>query len=156
MNTKSLFKNFISMGSIIYTAGSLFILLFSLLLPENSSAKILSPDRFIFFAIFAFIMSLGSTLYSSGAFSSAIARLIHAACYNAGFLCFVLFCGMEFAFAAIFTALFAIVYTVAVIIARAFKKGSKSKTKATSPVQKSAKGKKEKPKTETTYTSRFS
>ncbi len=160
MNTKELFKRFISKGALIYTAGSLFILLFSLMLPENSAAKILSPTPFLFFAVYAYIISLGSVLYSSGAFSSAVARLIHAACYNVGFFCFVLLCRMEFAFTAIFTAVFAIIYTAAVIISGAFKKKSSSVKKSPEKQDKTnkqpLKNKKEKSKTQSTYTSRFS
>ncbi|MBR3879219.1 MAG: hypothetical protein IKJ24_03745 [Clostridia bacterium] len=157
MNAKDLFKRFITRGAVIYTAGSLFILLFSLMLPENSAAKILSPTPFLFFAIFAYILSLGSALYASGRFYAPIARLIHAACYNLGFLCFLIFCSVEFAYAAIFTAVFAIIYTASVLIAGSFKKKLKATTdhKQTA-VAKPEKVKKAKSKPETTYTSRFS
>ena len=161
MNAKDLFKRFISRGAVIYTAGSLFILLFSLILPESSAAKILSPTPFLFFAIYAYIISLGSTLYVSGKFSSPIARLIHAACYNVGFLLFVIFCSMEFAYAAIFTAVFAIIYTASVIIAGRFKKSAKKTNAQNSsnvkPINtKPVKAKNEKSKPESTYQSRFS
>jgi hypothetical protein len=157
MNAKDLFKRFISRGAVIYTAGSLFILLFSLMLPENSAPKILSPTPFLFFAIFAYILSLGSTPYVSGKFSAPISRLIHAACYNLGFLCFLIFCSVEFAYAIIFTAVFAIIYTASVIIAGSFKKRTRASVDKKQPsTAKSAKTKKEKSNPETTYTSRFS
>ena len=157
MNAKDLFKRFISRGAVIYTAGSLFILLFSLMLPENSAPKILSPTPFLFLAIFAYILSLGSILYVSGKFSAPIARLIHAACYNVGFFCFLIFCSVEFAYAAIFTAVFAIIYTASVIIAGSFKKRPRAAVeKKQTEIAKPTKTKKEKSKPQTTYTSRFS
>lgn len=155
MNVQDFFKRFISRGAVIYTAGSLSILLFSLTLPENAAATILSPEPFIYFAIFAYVLSLGSAIYASGRFSSASARIIHAACYNIGFFCFLLLCEMEFAYSAIFTAVFAIIYTVSVILSGVFKKGVKAPAKSPA-TDKSAKNKKEKAKPQSTYTSRFS
>ena len=158
MNVKDLIKGFISRGAVIYTAGSLFVLLFSLILPESSAAKVLSPAPFLYFAIYAYIISLGSTLLVSGALSAPVALLIHAACYNVGFGCFLLFCGMEFAYVAIFTALFAIVYTAAVIISKAFKgkPATKPTAKHTATAKNQPKAKKKKGKPQSTYTSRFS
>ena len=155
MNVQDFVKRFISRGAVIYTAGSLSILLFALNLPENAAATILSPEPFVYFAIFAYLLSLGSALYASGRFSATTSRIIHAACYNIGFFCFLLLCQMEFAYSAIFTAAFAIIYTVSVILAGVFKKGAKTPAEKT-VTEKTVKGKKEKAKPQSTYTSRFS
>lgn len=157
MNTKTLIKSFISRGAVIYTAGSLLILLFALTLPDNSAAKILSPAPFLFFAVYAYAMSLGSTLFASGKLSSAVARLIHALCYIAGFFGFLLLCAMDFTTSLILTAVYALIYTASVFIAGAFKKGlGKKSPTVSSPVKAQAKVKKEKSKPETTYQNRFS
>jgi len=155
MNVQDFFKRFISRGAVIYTAGSLSILLFSLTLPESAAVTILSPEPFIYFAMFAYLLSLGSAIYASGKFSQTASRIIHAACYNIGFFCFLLLCKMEFAYAAIFTAVFAIIYTASVILAGVFKKGGKAPTKSVETENKE-KSKKSKSKPQSTYTSRFS
>ena len=157
MNTKTSFKSFISRGAVIYTAGSLFILLSSLAMPENSAAKILSPTPFLFFAAYAYVMSLGSTLFASGKFSPTIARLIHAVCYNVGFFGFLLLCSMGFTTSVILTAVYAFIYTASVFTVGAFKKGSDKKAPTDSlPAKAQAKAKKEKSKPESTYQNRFS
>ena len=157
MNTKTLLKSFVSRGAVIYTAGSLLILLFSLALPENSAARILSPTPFIFFAAYAYVMSLGSALFTSGKFSPAIARLVHAVCYNAGFLCFLLLCSMGFTTSVILTSVYALIYTASVFIVGAFKKNPRKNTPTSSvSVKAPTKAKKEKAKPESTYQNRFS
>jgi hypothetical protein len=54
MKVKELLKKFIYRGAVIYTVGSLLILLFSLAASEGLAAKILSPMPFLFFAAYNF------------------------------------------------------------------------------------------------------
>lgn len=161
MKFKELFKKFISRGAVIYTVGSLIVLLFSLAASESLSAKILSPMPFLFFAAYSYVMALGSALYSSGAFSGALSRLIHALCYNVGFFGFMLLCQITFTYAAIFTAIYAIIYIAAVVIARVLRKkpSENAKERAKQHKQKPVTiegNKKEKNKPQSTYTNRFS
>ncbi len=116
MKLKDMMKKFVSRGAVIYTFGSLFIITLSLLLSDTSAAKILSPAPFLCFALFSYIISLGSTLYACERFSAPVARLMHAICYNGGFFAFLLICGIKFVFSFVFTLVFAAVYTVAVVI----------------------------------------
>ena len=116
MNTKQLLKHFISRGAVIYTAGSILIMLISLAMSDTSASQILNPALFLFYAIFSYILSLGSTLFVSGYFPSYVAGIIHAVCFNVGFFIFVLLCGVEFAFAIIFTLIFAVIYTICRVI----------------------------------------
>ncbi len=158
MNAKDFIKRFISRGAVIYTAGSLFVLLFSLVLPENSAAKLLAPEPFIYFAIYAYLLSFGTTVFASGAFSAPVSRLIHAVCYNVGFMCFLLFCGMTFSYTAIFTAIFAIAYTATILISAALKKKPSKRSVSDKVKEKTntVKLTKKKSKPESTYQSRFS
>ncbi len=116
MNAKEFFKKFISHGAVIYTVFSVFILLVSLMLSEQNASKVLQVKDFLYIAAFSYILSLGSTFFASGYFSAPISRLIHAICYNLGFLAFLLLREMKFAYAIILTAIFAVIYTAAVII----------------------------------------
>ncbi len=161
MKAKDILKKIFYGGSAVYTAGSLFILLLSLLLPSGSSAKILSPLPFIFFALYSFIISVGSAIYSSEVFSSPVSRLIHALCYNLGFFGFAMLCGVKFAYAVIFTAIFAIAYVTVTVLAGVFAKASAktkniSRVRSSAPASKSSKVKKGGEKAENTYTNRFS
>ena len=164
MNTNSLIKKFISRGAIIYTVISVGMMLLAVMSAENPETKILSPGLFLLIALFSYVASLGSTLYESEYFTGALARLVHAVCYNLGFFAFLLLAGMEFAYSVILTVVFAIIYTAAVIISNVFKKSSSSKKDAKKNVsgkkqtsnKKEAAGKKEKSKPQSTYTNRFS
>ncbi len=130
MQFKDLFKKFISHGAVIYTCGSLFIISVSMLLSDSAAAQILAPKPFLCFALFSYLISLGSTLYVSGAFSASVARMIHAVCYNVGFLVFLLICGMKFVTAFIFTAVFAVIYTLIIVIYAFTHKGNLRSQKA--------------------------
>lgn len=145
-------KKIISKGAVIYTAGSLCILLFSLLIPENTMDKVLLPTPFLLLAAYAFVLALGDLPYLVGKCSPACARAIHAACYNVGFFCFLLLCNMSFSTSVIATVIFAFIYTVAVVLAGTFKKKLSTGKNAVPP----AKGKADKSKTQTKYTNRFS
>ncbi len=138
MQFKDLLKKFISHGAVIYTCGSLFIITVSLLLSDSAASQILAPKPFLCFALFSYLISLGSTLYVSGAFSAPIARLIHAICYNIGFLVFLLLCGMKFVTALIFTAVFALIYTVIILIYSFTHKGNSRSLKTPAAPQKNA------------------
>ncbi len=148
----NVFKKIISKGAVIYTAGSLCILLFSLLVPENTMDKVLLPTPFLMFAAYAFVISLGDLPYLTGKCSTAVSRAIHAACYNVGFFCFMLLCNMSLSTSVIATVIFAFIYTVAVVLAGLCKK-------KLSPQKKTgtyAKGMVEKSKPQPKYTNRFS
>ena len=164
MNTNSLIKKFISRGAVIYTVISVCIIVFFLIFSDGQPAQIFKPDILLLIALFSYVASLGSTLYESEYFTGPIARLVHAVCYNLGFFAFLLLAGMQFPVAVIFTVVFAIIYTAAVIISNVFKKKSVSKKEAnkTASGKKKANGKKEssvkkeKSKPQSTYTNRFS
>ena len=158
MNTTSLIKKFISRGAVIYTAISVGMMLLALMTSANPDAKVISPQLFLLIALYSYIASLGSTLYGSGYFSAGVARLIHAACYNIGLFCFLLFAECEFFIAVILTVAFAILYTVSVIISNVFKKSSNAKkdTKQVSNEKRQKSATKEKAKPQSTYTNRFS
>ena len=91
-------------------------MLISLSMSDTSASQILNPALFLFYAIFSYILSLGSTLFVSEYFPSYVAGIIHAVCFNVGFFVFVLLCGVEFAFAIIFTLIFAVIYTICRVI----------------------------------------
>ena len=158
MNTKQLIKHFISRGAVIYTAGSILIMLISLAMSDTSASQILNPALFLYYAIFSYILSLGSTLYVSGYFPSYIAGTIHAACFNVGFFVFVLLCGVEFAFAVIFTLVFAVIYTICRVIGTLICKKNQSSGKQIKNIQSNRSGKQTKASkpTESTYKNRFS
>lgn len=116
MKNNGLLRYFFSCGAIIYTLGSALILIISLLLSEGASASILAPKSFLFFLCFAYMISLGNTLFKIERISAPIRRLIHAVCYILGLFAFVLLCGMKFAYCAIVTAIFGIIYAIAIFV----------------------------------------
>ena len=150
----NVFKKIISKGAVIYTAGSLCILLFSLFVAENTMDKVLLPTPFLVFAAYAFVLALGDLPYLVGKCSSAAARAIHAACYNVGFFCFMLLCNMSFSTAVIATVIFALIYTAAVVLAGVFNKKNKLAPSKSAVTPAKGKGKQLGP--QSTYTNRFS
>ena len=116
MKKNGLWRYFFSCGAIIYTVGSALILIISLLLSENAAASILAPKPFLFYLGFAYIISLGNTVFKIEKISAPIRRLIHTVLYVLGFFSFVLLCGMKFAYCAIVTAIFGIIYAIAVFV----------------------------------------
>ena len=158
MNTTEFIKKFICRGAVIYTAGSILIMLISLAMSDTSAARILDPAPFLFYAIFSFTLSLGSTLYVSGYFTSYDAGLVHAVCFNVGFFVFILLCGVEFAFAVIFTLVFAVIYTICRVIGTLIRRKTQSNGKQKKSVQPKQNGKQTKASkpTESTYKNRFS
>ncbi|MGM9644478.1 MAG: hypothetical protein ACI3X1_05265 [Eubacteriales bacterium] len=158
MNTTEFIKKFICRGAVIYTAGSILIMLISLAMSDTSASQILNPALFLYYAIFSYILSLGSTLFVSGYFPSYVAGIIHAVCFNVGFFVFVLLCGVEFAFAVIFTLVFAAIYTICRVIGTLIRKKTQSNgkhIKTAQPKQSVKQTKASKP-TESTYKNRFS
>ncbi len=158
MQFKDILKRFISHGAIVYTCGSISIISISLILSNTDSLKMLDPHLFLLFALFSFVISLGSTLFCSGLFSPPISRLIHAVCYIGGFFAFLLLYGMKFSFAMIFALIFAVIYLLVSAIVFFIKKGNK-KTKAQKekqPVKNAVEKPQKKAKQEQTYTNRFS
>lgn len=158
MNTKQLIKHFISRGAVIYTAGSILIMLISLAMSDTSASQILNPALFLYYALFSYILSLGSTLFVSGYFPSYVAGIIHAVCFNLGFLFFVLLCNVEFSFAVVFTLIFAVIYTICRVIATLIRRKSQSKGKQVKTIHSIQSGKQTKASkpTENTYKNRFS
>ena len=158
MNTKQLLKHFISRGAVIYTAGSILIMLISLAMSDTSASQILDPAPFLFYAVFSYMLSLGSTLYISGYFPSYVVGIIHAVCFNVGFFVFVLLCGVEFAFAIIFTLIFAVIYTICRVFGTLIRKKTQSNGKQVKTIQSNRSGKQTKASkpTESTYKNRFS
>ena len=161
MKTKDLLKYFFSCGALIYTIGSVIILVISLAASESYAASILAPKPFLFFLGFAYLISLGNTLYRIDTISHPIRRLLHALCYIVGFWAFIALCGVKFAFAAIFAALFAVIYAIAIVTTSVIKKQiskSHDKTEKTTtlPKKKSEKPQKNNTTTENTYHNRFS
>lgn len=158
MNTKQLIKHFISRGAVIYSAGSILIMLISLAMSDTSASQILNPALFLYYAIFSYILSLGSTLFVSGYFPSYVAGIIHAVCFNVGFFVFVLLCGVEFAFAIIFTLIFAVIYTICRVVGTLIRKKTKSNGKQINAAQPKQSGKQKKASkpTDNTYKNRFS
>ncbi len=174
MKIKDLIKRFVAQGAIIYTVGSLSIMLISLLISQSESVKLIEPQPYFYFALFSYLMSLGSVISLSKAFPAPTGRAIHAICYIGGFFLFVMLIGnsgqyeqsnISFAVAVIFTVIFAIFYTVGVILAHFISKKKNSDLSNTQkPADKalrSAKTKKEKVKVgskqkESTYKNRFS
>ena len=162
MKTKELIKYFFSCGAVIYTAGSALILAISLSASESAEATILAPKPFLFFLGFAYILSLGNTLRKVESLSKPLRSLLHAICYVVGFLCFVLLCGVKFAFAIIFAAVFGIIYAIVTVTSSVIKR-QLSRSPKNEPVQKksrekktrTAKSRKDKSE-ENTYQSRFS
>lgn len=130
MDNKSLLKFFITRGSVIYTLLSTSMIVVSILLAEDSSVKILVPKQYLFLLLFSFIMSLGSSFLKMQSLSRTLARVCHAVCFIGGFLLFLTLCGVKFVPVVISGAVFALVYTVAVLISvhTDNKSGSKQKT----------------------------
>ncbi len=160
MQFKALFKKFISHGSVVYTCGSLFIMSVALLLNNSSAPKVLDPMLFIYFALFSFIISLGSAVYCSGMLNATVSRLIHAICYIGGFALFTVLCGVKFSFAAIFTLVFAAVYAIISVVFGALHKHNKisdsNKKNTSDSSEKRSINKKNEKKAEKTYENRFS
>lgn len=161
MKTKDLIKYFFSCGAIIYTVGSVFILAVSLAASESAASTILAPKPFLFFLGFAYLISLGNTLRRIETIPHVIGRLLHCLCYVLGFLAFILLCGIKFAYAAIFTAVFALIYAISVITASVIRKQTsnperKQNTKTTKPQKQTNKKEKTAKTAETTYQNRFS
>ena len=161
MKTKELIKYFFSCGAVIYTAGSALILAISLSASESAEATILAPKPFLFFLGFAYILSLGNTLRKVESLSKPLRSLLHAICYVVGFLCFVLLCGVKFAYAAIFTAVFALINAISVITVSVIRKQisrseSKQSIKSQKPPKTTTKKEKASKTAETTYQNRFS
>ena len=158
MNTKQLIKHFISRGAVIYTAGSILIMLISLAMSDTSASQILNPALFLYYALFSYILSLGSTLFVSGYFPSYVAGIIHAVCFNLGFLFFVLLCNVEFSFAVVFTLIFAVIYVICRFVGTLIRRKTHSNARQVKAIQTNRSGKQAKaPKpTENTYKNRFS
>ncbi len=159
MKIKALFKKFVIHGAVIYTIGSVTLLIVSRLFTKNAESQIDSYS-FLCFALFSYILSLGSTLYASDTFPHAISTLIHALCYNLGFFAFIymILPDTEFAFAIIFTAIFAIFYAIAFIVSaiirkRTLKAGNSLRKKTNKPSEKKSDTKKQ---NDDTYKKRFS
>ncbi len=162
MNVKIFFKRLISHGAVLYTVFSVFLLLLSLMLSDESASKFLKAEDFLYIALFSYILSLGSTMFASGYFSAPLSRLVHAVCYNIGFFIFLVLRDMQFTYVVILTAIFAVIYTIAAIITNVvIGKTNRSKTNTEKPscVERSGKkSEKEKPQSSksSTYKSRFS
>ncbi len=164
MNAKEFFKKFISHGAVLYTVFSVFLLLISLMLSEQTASKFLQAKDFLYIALYSYILSLGSTLFASGYFSVPVSRLIHAICYNLGFLSFLLLREMKFSTAVILTVIFAVIYTAAafitsLIIKKTRTSNQRSTTKGTgreTPSAKKGSGSKAQRSKNNTYESRFS
>ena len=158
MNTKQLIKHFISRGAVIYTAGSILIMLISLAMSDTSASQILNPALFLYYALFSYILSLGSTLFVSGYLPSYVAGIIHAVCFNLGFLIFVLLCNVEFSFAVVFTLIFSVIYVICRVIATLIRRKSQSKGKQVKNIHSIQSGKQTKASKpiESTYKNRFS
>ncbi len=162
MKNNSLIKYFFSCGAIIYTVGSALILIISLLLSEGASASILAPKPFLFYLGFAYVISLGNTLFRVERISSPIRRLIHALTYILGVFAFVLLCGMKFAYCAIVAAIFGIIYAavtfvVALIKGRVGRLSIAPSTNSVKPsVESEKKQSKKKVQVKEEYKSRFS
>lgn len=162
MKTKDLIKYFFCCGALIYTVGSVLILAISLAASESAAASILAPKPFLFFLGFAYFISLGNTLYRIDAISKPVRRLLHSLCYVIGFFTFVLICGVDFAFSAIFTAAFAAIYGIVIITTEVIRKqtgkkqAQKNANSQETPTKKSPKTTKAKKTEQNTYQSRFS
>ena len=161
MKTKDLIKYFFSCGALIYTVGSVLILTVSLAASESASASILAPKPFLFFLGFAYLISLGNTLFKINTIPPVIRRLLHCLCYVVGFLAFILLCGVKFAYSAIFAAVLALIYAISVITASVIRKQiSKTNRDNASETAKPEKKQTKKEKTaktaENTYHNRFS
>ncbi len=162
MKTKDFIKYFLCCGSLIYTVGSVFILLISLGASESASATILAPKPFLFFFGFAYLIALGNTLYRINTFAKPLRRLLHALCYVIGFFVFVLLCGVDFAFSAIFTAVFAVIYGIVTVTAAVIrnqiskKQTHKAATSTTTSEKNPKRSTKSKKSAKETYQSRFS
>ena len=122
MNGKDFFKTFISRGAVIYTVFSVFLLLVSLTLSNESASQYLDAKSFLHIALFSYTLSLGSTLFASGYFSAPISRLIHALCCNLGFFVFMLLQNVKFANAIIAAVVLAVIYTAVTVITNLFRK----------------------------------
>lgn len=160
MDLKKLFKGFISLGAIYYTALSTVIILIATALSAENASKLLSPKQFLFLLLFCYLMSLGSAIKIGGGLPGAVAYTVHAVCYILGFVLFLTLCGVKFVPIAIASLIFVILYTaVAVIKGIAEKKhgaptASAKLDKATAATCKKAKRKK--PKKSVEYVSQFS
>ena len=153
MNIAKILKNFVFFGCTIYTVLSAGILIFIDLLSYTESQM---PDvgRFLSLLAFSFILSVGSTVLRIDTINRLAACAVHAACYIIGFFIFMMLCQIQFASAIIATAVFAVFYAVITVIirlvAKVFKKSSKSTPAPAKAKVKAA------PKKENTYTSQFS
>ena len=116
MKNNNLIKFFFCCGSIIYTAGTTLIVLVSLGLAQDKANTAIYARPLLSFLLFAFMMSLGSTLFRYEKISSPMRRLAHALCYILGLLVFLLLCSLKFYAAVIVTAVFAIIYGIVVLI----------------------------------------
>lgn len=161
MKTKDLIKYFFSCGALIYTVGSVLILLISLGASDSASASLLAPKPFLFFLGFAYLVSLGNTLFKIESITPVVRRLLHCLCYVLGFFAFVILCGVKFAYAAIFTAVFALIYAISVITVSVIRKQIsrselKQSIKSQKPPKTTTKKEKASKTAETTYQNRFS
>ena len=116
MKNNNLLKYFFCFGSIIYTVGTTFIVLISLSLAQDKANTAIYARPLLSFLLFSFMMSLGSTLFRYEKISSPVRRLSHALCYILGLLVFLLLGSLKFYAAVIVTAVFAIIYGIAVLI----------------------------------------
>ena len=157
MDFKKAFKDFIFFGSTYFTAITVVILAVASSLSDAEAVQIIETSQFFKILLFAFLMSLGSTLLRVESIPRVAAVCLHAACYVLGFLLFFILAytgkvnesGTAFALTAIATLLFAIVYVVTTVIVRTF-------TKKKAPVKSAPKvEKKEKPSKKKDYVSQF-
>ena len=152
MDYKKFIHTFISLGSFYYLLISVAILLFSQIVPGDSSNHIIIPSQFLKILILAFMMSLGSALKKLEKLSLPVRCTLHAFCYIGGCLLFLVICGLKFTPAIVVTALFAILYAIEALIAKAIRK-AKEKSNSSSVKAKNQAPKKQK---NAEYTSMFS
>ena len=180
MKTKELIFFFLKRGAVLYTAISLPLFVVLSIISTESTPPI-APEKFLLVAILAYVMSLGATLYRVEAFSTMVARIVHASCFILGFFTFTFFIladfssenldlTQDFTSALIATAVFAIIYAATCVIAALIKNktsvfslsasGNSSSGKTSNATSKKTEKKPTRPKKskreEDTYTNRFS
>ena len=159
MNSKKLFKDFLSFTTAYYTAITIPVLLIASGMSDDSAIQIIEIGQFFKILLFSAMMGLGSAFYREETIPAVGRRLIHASCYVGGFLLFFILAfaiglgsvGSAFVASVVATVCFAIIYVTAVLLSAFFRK----KPQGTAPVAPKAEVKKREKKKKAEYHSQF-
>lgn len=158
MDIKKLLKHFITFASITYAATSALMIVASLLFSniENAKINIGEPimSDFLYLLLFSLALALGSTIKKIDIIHPIVRGILHAICFVGGFFGFFLLVTMEtdaIKNALIFSAVFALVYIIIILIAWLI---NRKRTKDQQPPQKKVENNKKSQKNKP-YTKQF-